>query len=448
MKKEAGGKLEGALDSKLTGGFIGGSVKGSLDFNDNEKKVSEGFKCTYIGNVPVTNLPNDYQSAIQAVQEILTKVETKDYTPIPQKIWLQPLSHFSDEYKNVKADIEQSLLSKCLQLNEQVTKLLQDANDLADDSTVRHYPHFWKKAQNFLTKVGDLDLDIKWNIGELIVEVRKGNDDSGLREFLDNIQKRSFNIADLNQWLSKKNIDKSHLSKFFVDLEDVRVVSDAGEHITRKGRNDVCLIIKMREMDPYLDSNGEKYIEQAEYFATEGEVWRKVDQFRRFIENNAGKGFTFHVKALTGDDAVLDCYFEIWRADKGEIKNIQDLPPYLEDVPVVKLPAVTNLRTFVDGDSDSVWVFWDIPKDDLRNINIDSFRGVKHIDININKILSVGPETVYMRHEIEKENIKFNDVGLKRNAQIFGLDKDMEYEVNVKMVTDFGLSPKASIILR
>ena len=98
--------------------------------------------------------------------------------------------------------------------------------------------------------------------------------------------------------------------------------------------------------------------------------------------------------------------------------------------------------------SDSVWVFWDIPEDDLRNIEIDPYRGVKHIDINVNKILSVGPEKVYMRHKIKKKNIKFNDVGLKRNAQILGLDKDMEYEVNVKMVTDFGLSPKASIILR
>ena len=46
-KNEAGGKLKGYLDSKVTGGFVGGSVSGSLDFNDNELEASEDFKCTY-----------------------------------------------------------------------------------------------------------------------------------------------------------------------------------------------------------------------------------------------------------------------------------------------------------------------------------------------------------------------------------------------------------------
>ena len=96
-------------------------------------------------------------------------------------------------------------------------------------------------------------------------------------------------------------------------MEEVTVVSNPGEHIIGRRKHDVCLVLKMRKGDAYLDSDGKSYTEQREFYATSGEVWRKVGQFKRFFDNNEGKGFTFHVKALIEEDAAFDSYFEISR---------------------------------------------------------------------------------------------------------------------------------------
>ena len=449
LKKERGGKLEGALESleSLTGGYIGG-IKGGggLEINDNKEKASEGFKCTYRGNIPVTKFPNDYKSSIAAIQEILTKVNPNapSYIPKPQIIWLQPLSEFNNDYKNIKADVEESLLSKCVDLTEDVSELLLKANDLVDDATVTKYPHFIRKARKFKTIVNNLNRDIKQKIAELIVEVRKGNGDAGLNDFLDNeIKQRSFNLPDLRKWHLRKKKDKSVLSKFLADLEDVYVVSDAGEHIQRRGRLDVCLIIKMRSTDPYLDSKGESYIEQSEYFTKEEEFWKKVEQFRNFIKNNAVNGFTFHVKPLNEEDAVFDCYFEIWRADRGKIENKEVLPNYLNNFPIVQIPALRNMRAVTEPDSH--WIFWEIPENDLRTSNIDPNRGVKNIEITIEEMKKVGKAEIARKIlEIAGENIIIND----KHAQIFGLSKHSTYEITIRMITEFGPSPKTSLVMR
>lgn len=441
-KNEAGGKLSGYLDSKVSSGFVGGSVNGSLEFNDKELEVSEDFECKYTGSIPITKMPYDYKSALQTIQEILSQVKDNTFDQVPMKIILLPLTSLNNKYKNLKSDITQTLLSKCLDINQEVSELLQKANDLKDDSTVHKYPSFMKKVIRFHEIVNELDANMKKELGELIVKIREGKEDSVLTEFLKSMKNQK--IDHLNQWLSAKNLDKSKLYKFFEDLElkDVYVVSNQKDHILRKGKHDVCLILKMRKNDAYLDSDGQSYKQQTEFYASEREIWKKVGQFKRFISNNMDKGFKYHVKALLEEEAAFDCYFEIWNEDIGEIENMEILPSFLDNIPVVALPSVRNLRT--EKENGFTWVFWDLPIEQLNRVGIDPIRGTTSIVVKIYSIRRVGAQTFLEEHEIKKGDIKTFE---KQRAQIAGLDPNTGYKIEVKMNTEFGKSPKAAIVL-
>ena len=439
-KNQAGGALEGALSDKLTKGYFSGNISGKINFTDHEKDVSQGFQSTYHGNIKLEQPTVNYENAIYAIQELVKKVNDDNYTPAPQKVWLTPLSLFDDRFARIVSDIDKILLDKCVQMNQDATQLLWEAENLIEDETVKKYPEFPRKLQTFKDIVNALLLDMKGNLSVLIPNVRRGNDSSAFRHFFETFNSRSFKTTDLRQWISQKKEDRIFLQRVNSDLQgqgqNVFVVANDAEHIKKRGRNDVCLVLRMRKTDAYLNSDGHTYIAQPEYASTQSEISIKVSQFRKFVKKHSNTGFTFTVKAVIEESSEVESVFEVWNAENGKTDAYKDLPI---DLPNFNLQPVTDISVEFTDRPGCVGIFWKLP-------NLKGFKfpvhGVKEIIVSMFQIKFIGSHQYPIEHKISPKDLEKDEV-TKSFVFVHGLENDAEYEVHIQINTVYGLNPQA-----
>ena len=214
MDKEwsAKGSLKAALE-KINPQIADIGAKGSLEYGNDKNESSKQVKCTYTGDYDFTSLPTNLDEAVRACKEIFS--ETNKTPNVAQKIWLAPLSQLTNKVQSLSADIDENLINQCIKINEQVTSVIAEANDLKKLSEHKGYIPIVQKLVKFLDIVQEQNLNIKKELKNIVWNIKHNKmNESNLTDLLSKVKSQRFRPSSLETWLEKQKNTVASLGAF------------------------------------------------------------------------------------------------------------------------------------------------------------------------------------------------------------------------------------------
>lgn len=274
-KQEIQGNLH-LMINKIPG--ISFSGDGSLNMTDTDKKKVKNFSCKFYGDLQLTELPTTFEEAVKVYKKLPSLLGEKGEKAVPVKVWLYPLSKFSDTTSKLKRMISETIVSAVEKVMDDFHSAEIRTNDLLERSKEIKAEDIVSKLEQFQSRLRVFTTEFLQKMSDLIPAIREGTmEESSLSELLNSQEASGFSGKDMEQWLHEKETEINVVTMYISKLNST-IKSPGCELSTFLMNPDVtdAFVFSFTSMsyeEPYL-----KKISQVTKNLTEDVTWdRKTD---------------------------------------------------------------------------------------------------------------------------------------------------------------------------
>ncbi|XP_048013288.1 cytolytic toxin-alpha-like [Megalobrama amblycephala] len=369
-KQEIEGKLNGVVRS-----IVGLSIEGegSVNMNDDDKKIAENTICTFYGDFLLEQNPTTYMEAIQTYKTLPNLIKNNKTNVVPIKVWLHPLHLLDSKAAQLEREINTRLVSKIEGINEVLEEAERTYNDLIKSTLVNAFSDIKERLDRFKDSFNTYKSMLLKAVGRALPAVRGGDKEEKFLEEILRIHRSSpFNADKLNKWLDDAKSELHILSSYTKSLEGIKI-ADSVDLVTTLFDTDVDAVVsltftslkyeepylstlkeflesdKFKELDGRTDFSSEWFSEHSvsyTWFSMEHVTkWfndpnvrrnmrENMSQFKRFAEANKGeKRIRLIISAIPNPSIAGS---SIYLYEKGQLTDTQFQPMSKPPPPIVK----------------------------------------------------------------------------------------------------------------
>ena len=277
------------------------------------KKVTS-IECQFEADFSMGGSPATYEGALDFAGKLNQKLsETMDVNEpsagVPCIVWLRQLASLPGIVSNspiILPEIDDVLVSRCVQLVEEYDELERNVNDMLNNQLVNKLTLMRLKLDEFKTRLSSFRKKLDIELRELVVDIRRGSKDvSSLKQFLDRIEKDE---KFYGKWLAEKHKEICMVKRFtdeiFADGREKRILTfpdkkTLQEQMSKYPVTHTCLFVFTSLARPEEDE-----LSSCWYSDCLGRIEAETILFAKLVKNNIDdKSFVF---AITESDKEND----------------------------------------------------------------------------------------------------------------------------------------------
>ncbi|KAK8735371.1 hypothetical protein OTU49_005639 [Cherax quadricarinatus] len=248
-------------------------INDQLYLSNNEKKIVENYKCTFIGDFLLPQNPCSYEDVVRIYKHLPTFLGDNRQNAVPIKVTLYPLTRLGSKGSRLVRNISTNLTSEIEKVFENFQELNVRCNDIYNSYVAEKMKTLQSEISKFKTLINIYKCELQSKLSVLLPRIKGGREEEYLLEDLLRKKEASpFSYKKLNSWLQDKEDHVKTLNKYIDTLSEIKFASDHGElksFIMNPENNCnyiLCLRIILPKNNSYL-SKMEKY-NRNEYYTT------------------------------------------------------------------------------------------------------------------------------------------------------------------------------------
>ncbi|XP_074475640.1 neoverrucotoxin subunit alpha-like isoform X1 [Sebastes fasciatus] len=296
------------------------NIEGKVDIklSDKEKELTEKFSCKFFGDFLLESNPSTFEDAVKTYIQLPKLLGEKAENGVPVKVWLMPLNNLYSKAAELTSEISVGIVRKAEEVLEDLHHLEKRCNDSLEDKAVTDFPQIHEKLSSFQTLCVDFRSVLQQTMAKKLPLIRAGEEDeSKLKEVLEDRDKSPFSHEKLTEWLDNKEREINVIRSCVETMEGAKIVlnqSELDREVFAPDVEDVlCFVFTslesadpcLDEMANYLDSSNSRCTNEDPWYFS-GEVITKMrDKAKAFQDlpkalKNSSR-FSFLVAAIANE---------------------------------------------------------------------------------------------------------------------------------------------------
>ncbi|XP_037611996.1 neoverrucotoxin subunit alpha-like [Sebastes umbrosus] len=256
------------------------NIEGKVDIklSDKEKALSEKFSCKFFGDFILESNPSTFVDAVKTYIQLPKLLGEKAENGVPVKVWLMPLKNLNPQAAELTSVISVGIVRKAQEALQDLHHLEKRCNDSLEDKVVTDFPQIHEKLSSFQTLCVDFRSVLQQTMTRKIPLIRAGEEDeSKLKEVLEDRDKSPFSHEKLTEWLDNKEREITIIRSCVETMEGVKIVLNQSELDREVFAPDVedalCFVFtSLESADPCLDEMA-NYLNSSNSRCTNEDPW-------------------------------------------------------------------------------------------------------------------------------------------------------------------------------
>ncbi|XP_074476409.1 stonustoxin subunit beta-like [Sebastes fasciatus] len=270
--------------------------KADIELSDEEKSLTEKFSCKFFGDFILDSNPTTYKDAVKTLIQLPNLLGEGGENAVPLKVWLMPLKNFNPKAAELTCGISLAVVGKMQNALEDLMEMQMRCNDSLEDTVVENFPQIQEELSTFQKLCSDYASNLQQNMAKKLPSIRDGEEDeSSLRQLIEDRDKTPFSPEKLSKWLDQKEREINVIRSCVDAMEGTKIVlsqSELDREVLAPGVEDaLCFVFtSMARCDTYLDVMAD-YLGSPKLGRTNEDQWYSSPEV---LTKMRGKAKAFH----------------------------------------------------------------------------------------------------------------------------------------------------------
>lgn len=245
---EVEGKLTVALSKIPIMNMSGIGGAGSVQMNEEEKKLANSFVCTFHGDVVLKENPTTFDDAMAIYKKLpaLIRESTNQGSiyGVPKRAYLYPLSKLDSRAAKLVRLISNNIVFETQAILEHIIHISATANDLENSDICRKFWGVKQQVVKFKSLLSQFQSSFRSMLCEMLPKIRGGGmEENQLLKMLNKIKSSPYDTTKLDIWLEIKKREFACLQNYLEALKEFSFALQAGEleQLTQAANQDYVL---------------------------------------------------------------------------------------------------------------------------------------------------------------------------------------------------------------